>query len=55
MIALTMLSIEKSTVLEIPNINENVIEKFISDRNRRMDLNGLKEIILVRTKMTTLT
>lgn len=33
-----MLSIEKALVREIPNIHERVIEKFISDKNRGIDL-----------------
>lgn len=37
LLALAMLSIEKSMVREIPNFNEKVMEKFISDKNRRMD------------------
>lgn len=40
--ALAMLSIEKSMVREIPNFNQKVIEKFISDKNRRMDFHFKK-------------
>lgn len=40
--ALAMLSIEKSMVREIPNFNKKVIEKFISDKNRRMDFHFKK-------------
>lgn len=35
--ALAMLSIEQLMIREIPDFNELVIEKFISDKNRRLD------------------
>jgi len=35
--ALSMLSIEKDMIGKIPNFNEKVIEKFASNKNRRMD------------------
>jgi hypothetical protein len=37
--ALAMLSIEKRLVSSIKDFNTNVIEKFASKKNRRMDLN----------------
>lgn len=35
--AMTMLSIEQSMIREIPDFNEQVVEKFISEKNRELD------------------